>query len=100
MSISSQQHGFSRGSSLSIFSGGTGSISDIRGFGGSIAGGLGGSGSGAGGAGAVNVDELPDEDLQGVVDEAKTQVRRMLLETQMFQGERLDELVPLSPNKN
>ena len=36
MSVS---HGFSRGSSLSIFSGGTGSISDIRGFGSEIGGG-------------------------------------------------------------
>ena len=45
-----------------------------------------GSGSGLGG-GAVNVDELTDEDLQAAVDDAKAQVRRMLLETQMFQGE-------------
>ena len=66
-------------------SGGTGSISDIRGFGGSQAGGLAGSGSGVGG-GTVNVDELSEVDLQAAVDDAKAHVRRMLLETQMFQG--------------
>ena len=41
---------------------------------------------GSGPSGGVKVDELSDEELQAAVDEAKTQVRRMQLETQMFQG--------------
>ena len=84
-------HGFSRGSSLSIFSGvaSTGSVSDIRGFG----------SAGGGSSGHVNVDDLNDEELNVVIEDLKVTVRRLLLETQMFQGyyERLARGAPDLP---
>ncbi len=69
---------FSRGSSLSLFSGfgGTSSVSGA----GSDPGGVGLGG------GIINVDELTDDQLETAVEELKTALRLLILETLMFES--------------
>jgi hypothetical protein len=76
MSDASEQQ-FSRGSSLSLFSGfgGTSSVSG----GGSDPGGL-------GGGAIVNVDDLSDDQLETTVDDLKSALRLIILETLMFES--------------
>ena len=78
MSEDASERQFSRGSSLSLFSG-FGGASTVSG-GGSDAGGV-----GLGGA-AVNVEELTDDQLEATVDDLKTALRILILETLMFES--------------
>ena len=72
---SGEQPPLSRGSSLSIFSGfGTSSVS-------------GGSDSGGGGGGHVNnVEDLSTHQLENVVDDIKSSLKLLILETLMFES--------------
>ena len=76
MSEGSGDQPFSRGSSLSLFSGfgGTSTVS--------------GAGSDPGGVAGpiINVDELTDEQLEVAVEEVKTSLRLLILETLMFES--------------
>ena len=83
MSEDASERQFSRGSSLSLFSG-FGGASTVSG-GGSDAGGVGLGGFGLGGA-AVNVEELTDDQLEATVDDLKTALRILILETLMFES--------------
>lgn len=62
------------GSSLSIFSGDVGS-----------------SASGTSDLDHVNVEELSEGSLQETLEEAQRQIRRLTLETNMFQGTKLNQ---------
>ena len=80
MSEEASEQQFSRGSSLSLFSG-FGGASTVSG-GGSDPGGGGFGGFG----GAVNVEELTDDQLEATVDDLKTALRILILETLMFES--------------
>ena len=85
MSEDASERQFSRGSSLSLFSG-FGGASTVSG-GGSDAGGVGlGGFGGLGGGAAVNVEELTDDQLEATVDDLKTALRILILETLMFES--------------
>ena len=84
MSEDASERQFSRGSSLSLFSG-FGGASTVSG-GGSDAGGVGLGGFGGLGGGAVNVEELTDDQLEATVDDLKTALRILILETLMFES--------------
>ena len=77
MSEEASEHQFSRGSSLSLFSG-FGGASTVSG---------GGSDPGVGGGfgGVVNIEELTDDQLETTVDDLKTALRILILETLMFE---------------
>ena len=79
MSEDASEQQFSRGSSLSLFSG-FGGASTVSG---------GGSDPGCGGGfggGAVNVEELTDDQLEATVDDLKTALRILILETLMIES--------------
>ena len=82
MSEDASEQQFSRGSSLSLFSG-FGGASTVSGGGSDPGGGFGGFG---GFGGAVNVEELTDDQLEATVDELKTALRILILETLMFES--------------
>ena len=84
MSEDASERQFSRGSSLSLFSG-FGGASTVSG-GGSDAGGVGLGGFGGLGGAAVNVEELTDDQLEATVDDLKTALRILILETLMFES--------------
>ena len=84
MSEDASERQFSRGSSLSLFSG-FGGASTVSG-GGSDAGGVGLGGFGGLGGAAVNAEELTDDQLEATVDDLKTALRILILETLMFES--------------
>ena len=79
----------------------SGSISDLRGFGSGIARFEAGSANENRGTqfaqlAHINVDELSDDGLANVIDELKTAVRRFSLETIMFEGMSVKNIIDVN----